>query len=60
MHADPIKGRMMKGPELNLTIAGTTVDVDIVKGKKPLFAAKIPVSERDAKRLAGYIHENFA
>ena len=60
LHADPIKGMMMKGPELNLTVSGTTVDVDIVKGKKPVFAAKIPVSERDAKRLAGYIHENFA
>lgn len=60
LHADPIKGMMMKGPELNLTVSGTTVDVDIVKGKKPVFAAKIQVSERYAKRLAGYIHENFA
>lgn len=51
---------MTKGPELNLSIAGATVTVDIVRGKKPVFAAAIPVRERDAKRLVAYIRENFA
>lgn len=60
LHADPVKGMMMKGPELNLAISGTTVTVDIAKGKKSVFAANIPVSERDAKKLAAYITENFA
>lgn len=60
LHADALKGMMMKGPELNLAISGATVKVDIVKGKKPVFAAEMPVSERDAKKLARYIRENFA
>jgi L-ascorbate metabolism protein UlaG (beta-lactamase superfamily) len=59
LHADGIKGMMMKGPELNLSVSGTTVAVDIARGKKPVFAASIPISERDAKRLAAYIQENF-
>ena len=60
LHADGVKGMMTKGPELNLSIAGATVTVDILRGKKPVFAAAIPVRERDAKRLVAYIRENFA
>ncbi|AIC16544.1 MBL fold metallo-hydrolase [Nitrososphaera viennensis] len=59
LHADAIKSMMMKGPELDLTISGTTVKTSIIKGKKPLFAGDIRVSERDAKKLSRYIRENF-
>jgi L-ascorbate metabolism protein UlaG (beta-lactamase superfamily) len=59
LRTDAIKSMMMKGPELHLVISGTTVKVEIIKGKKPMFAADMPVSERDAKRLARYITENF-
>jgi phosphoribosyl 1,2-cyclic phosphodiesterase len=59
LHADGIKSIMMKGPELNLTISSTTVKVEIVKGKKAIFADDIRVNERDAKKLSRYIKENF-
>lgn len=59
LHADAIKSMMMKGPELDLAISGTTVKVGIVKGKKPMFAGDIRVDERDAKKLSRYIRENF-
>lgn len=59
LHADGIKSMMMKGPELDLVLSGTTVKTSIIKGKKPLFAGDIRVSERDAKKLSRYIRENF-
>ncbi|AIF85314.1 putative Zn-dependent hydrolase of beta-lactamase fold [Candidatus Nitrososphaera evergladensis SR1] len=59
LHADPIKSMMMKGPELDLVVSGTTVKTSIIKGKKPMFAGDIRVSERDAKKLSRYIQENF-
>lgn len=59
LHADAIKSMMMKGPELNLAVSGTTVKASIVKGKKAVFADDIRVSERDAKKLSRYILENF-
>ncbi|MEO9362588.1 MAG: MBL fold metallo-hydrolase [Nitrososphaera sp.] len=59
LHADAIKSMMMKGPELDLVVSGTTVKTSIIKGKKPLFAGDIRVSERDAKKLSRYIRENF-
>ncbi|MER3407744.1 MAG: hypothetical protein C4292_02900, partial [Nitrososphaera sp.] len=59
LHADAIKSIMMKGPELSMTVSGTDIRVDIVKGKKPVFAGNIPVSERDARRLERYMAENF-
>ena len=59
LHTGAIKSMMMKGPELHLAVSGTTVKVEIIKGKRPMFAADMPVSERDAKRLARYISENF-
>jgi hypothetical protein len=59
LHTSAVKSMMMKGPELHLAVSGATVKVEIAKGKKPLFAGDIPVSERDAKRLTRYLHENF-
>ncbi|MGH9993165.1 MAG: MBL fold metallo-hydrolase [Nitrososphaera sp.] len=59
LHGDAIKNMMMKGPELQLVVSGNSVKVDITKGKKPVFAGNIPVSERDSKKLVRYLHENF-
>lgn len=59
LHTGAIKSMMIKGPELHLAVSGTTVKVEIAKGKKHVFAADMPVSERDAKRLARYLGENF-
>jgi hypothetical protein len=50
---------MMKGPDLDLTISGTTVKVEIAKGKKAVFSDNIRVDERDARKLSRYIKENF-
>jgi hypothetical protein len=60
LHGDGIKSMMMKGPELNLSVSGDAVTVNITKGKKPVFAEDLPVSEKDSKRIIGYLHENFA
>lgn len=59
LHADGIKSMMMKGPELDLTISGTTVKVEIAKGKKTVFSDNIRVDQRDARKLSRYIKENF-
>ncbi len=59
LHGDAIKNMMMKGPELELTVSGNTVRIDITKGKKTLFAGDMQVSERDSKRIIRYLHENF-
>jgi L-ascorbate metabolism protein UlaG (beta-lactamase superfamily) len=59
LHADPVKSMMMKGPELDLSVSDTIVKASITKGKKQVFADTIRVSERDAKKLARYIRENF-
>ncbi len=59
LYGEAIKSMMMKGPELQLVIIGNSVKVDITKGKKPVFAGSIPVSERDSKKLVRYLHENF-
>jgi hypothetical protein len=60
LHGDGIKSLMMKGPELNLSVSGDAVTVNITKGKKPVFAEDLPVSEKDSKKIIGYLHENFA
>lgn len=60
LHGDGIKGMMMKGPELNLSVSGNTVRINIIKGKKPVFAEDIQVSERDSKKIIRYLQENFA
>jgi len=59
LHADGLKDMMFKGPELNMSISGSSVRLDITKGKKSVFAGDLPVSEKDARRLARYLHENF-
>ena len=60
LHGDGIKSMMMKGPELNLSISGTTVRIDITKGKKQVFAEDLQVTEKDSKKLIRYLQENFA
>jgi hypothetical protein len=60
LHADPEKSGFFKGPELNMTVSGESVKLEIVKGKKPVFAKDMPVSEKDAGRLKKYLLENFA
>jgi hypothetical protein len=60
LHGDGIKTLMMKGPELNLSVSGNTVRIDISKGKKEVFVDNLQVSEKDAKKLIRYLHENFA
>jgi hypothetical protein len=51
---------MMKGPELDLSISENTVRINIMKGKKPVFAEEIQVSEKDSKKIFRYLQENFA
>lgn len=60
LHGDGIKSMMMKGPELNLSISGTEVRIDITKGKKQVFAEDLQVTEKDSKKLIRYLQENFA
>jgi hypothetical protein len=60
LHGDGVKSMMMKGPELNLTLSGNTVRIDITKGKKQVFAEDLQVSEKDSKKLIRYLQENFA
>lgn len=59
LHADAIKGTMIKGPELQLDVSGNTVKLDIAKGKKSLFGGDMPVSEKDSRRILRYLYENF-
>jgi hypothetical protein len=60
LHGEGIKSMMMKGPELNLSVSGNAVTVNITKGKKSVVAEDLPVSEKDSKRIIRYLHENFA
>jgi hypothetical protein len=60
LHGDGIKSMMMKGPELDLSVSGNTVRINIIKGKKALFAGDLQVSEKDSKRIIRYLEENFA
>ena len=60
LHGDGIKSLMMKGPELNLSVSGNAVRIDITKGKKQVFADNLQVSEKDSKKLIRYLRENFA
>lgn len=59
LHAEALKSMMLKGPELQLAIAGNSVRIDIAKGKKTMFAGELKVTERDSKRLSRYLAENF-
>lgn len=62
--AEPIKGFMMKGPELDMSISTqgeeSIVKVSIVKGKKAVLADNIRIAPRDAQRLLRYLNHNFA
>jgi hypothetical protein len=60
LHGDGVKSMMMKGPELNLSLSGNTVRIDITKGKKQVFAEDLQVSDKDSKKLIRYLQENFA
>jgi len=60
LHGEGVKSMMMKGPELNLSLSGNTVRIDITKGKKQVFAEDLQLSERDSKKLIRYLQENFA
>jgi Beta-lactamase superfamily domain len=59
LHGDGTKSMMMKGPDLNLAVSGNTVSINIIKGKKALFAGDLPVNEKDSKRIIRYLKENF-
>jgi hypothetical protein len=60
LHGDGIKSMMTKGPELYLSVSGNTVRINITKGKKPVFAEDLQVSEKDSKKITRYLQENFA
>ena len=60
LRGEGTKSMMMKGPELNLSVSGNTVRIDITKGKKQVFAEDLQVSEKDSKKLLRYLQENFA
>ena len=59
LHGEGSKTMMMKGPELNLSVAVNTVTINITKGKKAVFAEDLQVSEKDSKRIIRYLQENF-
>lgn len=59
LHADAQKSMMSKGPELNMAVSDGSVRLEIIKGKKPVFANDVPVSEKDARRLTRFLQENF-
>jgi Beta-lactamase superfamily domain len=60
LHADPIKSIIMKGPELSLSVSDNRVKIDIIKGKKPMVAEDLQISDKDSKKLIKYLQENFA
>jgi L-ascorbate metabolism protein UlaG (beta-lactamase superfamily) len=60
LRGEGTKSMMMKGPELNLSVSGNTVRIDITKGKKQVFAEDLQVSEKDSEKLLRYLQENFA
>jgi hypothetical protein len=59
LHGEGLKSMMLKGPELNLSVSGNTVTINITKGKKAVFAEELQVSEKDSKRIIRYLQENF-
>jgi phosphoribosyl 1,2-cyclic phosphodiesterase len=64
LEAKPLKSFMMKGPELRMSLVShgddSLVSINMAKGKKPVFADDIRLTNSDAKKLAHYISENFA
>ena len=59
LHAKAIKSMLLKGPELELVVSDGSVRIDIMKGKKAMFAENMGVSEKDSRRLKKYLDENF-
>ncbi|HKU48429.1 MAG TPA: MBL fold metallo-hydrolase [Nitrososphaera sp.] len=59
LRADGVKGMMMKGPQLELVVLDGSVRIDIVKGKKPVFADELEITEKDSRRLVRYLEKNF-
>jgi hypothetical protein len=59
LHATGIKSMLLKGPELELTVSEGSVRINIMRGKKAMFAKNLGVSERDSRRLEKYLDENF-
>lgn len=64
LEAEPLRSLMMKGPELKISLTPrdqeSLIRVDVIKGKKPLFADNLRVSNKDAQRLIRYIEKNFS
>lgn len=64
LQADAIKSFMAKGPELKMSLVpqdqNSIVRINMMKGKKPVFAEDIVISGSDAQRLERYIKKNFA
>ena len=61
--AEPVKSLMMKGPELRMSLTPqeqeSIIRVDIIKGKKPVFADDIRISKKETQKLLRYIEKNF-
>ena len=61
--AEPIKELMMKGPELRMSLTPqeqeSIIRVDIIKGKKAIFADDIRISKKETQKLIRYIEKNF-
>jgi L-ascorbate metabolism protein UlaG (beta-lactamase superfamily) len=60
--ADPVKGLMMKGPQMEMSVIfepAPAIKVNITRGKKPVFVQNILVSKKDAERMAAFIDKNF-
>ncbi|SRR5579884_283798 len=61
--ADPVKGLMMKGPQMEMSVIfepAPSIKVNITRGKKPVFVQNILVSKKDAERMVEFIDKNFA
>lgn len=59
LHAEGEKSMMFKGPNLNMSVSGQSVRMEITKGKKPMFANDLLISDKDARRLTRFLQENF-
>jgi phosphoribosyl 1,2-cyclic phosphodiesterase len=59
LRGEGVKSMLLKGPELQLIVSDGNVRIDITKGKKPMFAKTMEVSEKDSDRLKKYLNENF-
>lgn len=64
LEAEPMKTLMMKGPVLKISLTKqdqeSMIRVDVTKGKKPVFADNLRVSNKDVQRLMRFIEKNFS